>query len=469
MALSGQRVVTLQKGPFSYVRTLDQIRNVVAMMNLPISMISETIGLCDTFDGASHYSAEEISVVRTIPNIKIINLTDETIAEEAAKYSLITKKPLYIRSDSYSRGRLYTDHEIDFERGFSVVREGTDIVFVSTGYYTMRMIKIAEYLEQLGISAGVIDLYGIPFDEAEFLQKIDGIDNIVSVEENVLQGGIGSLLLEVFNRHERQKRVKCIGIDFAGKYPSVFGSREYFMRLFGLSDKGIVTTILNWYGKKRAPVEKLQTDTMEEGGRIAGYGECLLQKEKIILVGAGDIGQKALNYFGRERVLFFADNNSSKWGTQLAGIPIIAVSELVSLKDDYDIVIATDRYYKAFGAQLLSLGVSQFYKFFSVFQYELEKEICRNKGNKIVIYGIGETTYRVLNCLQNMKRPPDICITEELESICTDFIWDKWLVYEFSEAVKDADCIIVCREGIDQCCLDGVLVPVIDSLICRTE
>ena len=130
LALSGQRVVTLQKGPFSYVRTLDQIRNVVAMMNLPISMISETIGLCDTFDGASHYSAEEISVVRTIPNIKIINLTDETIAEEAAKYSLITKKPLYIRSDSYSRGRLYTDHEIDFERGFSVVREGTDIVFV---------------------------------------------------------------------------------------------------------------------------------------------------------------------------------------------------------------------------------------------------------------------------------------------------------------------------------------------------
>lgn len=463
LALSGQKVVTLQKAPFSYTRTLDQLRNAVALMNLPISMVSESIGLCDTLDGSSHYGIEELSIVRTIPNLKIINLTDEIMAEEAAKLSLTTKTPLYIRVDTYSNGVLYDREKIDFAKGFSVVKEGTDLVLVSTGYYTKRMIKVAECLDRYGIDTAVIDLYGIPFDEAAFFDTIGGIANIVSVEEHVLQGGIGSLLLEIINRHEIQKRVKCIGIDFDGKYPSVFGSREYFMRLFGLSDKGIMHTILQWYyGLSQHQAEQLLRKTpISFPNNIPGYGECLKQKKHIILVGSGAIGQKALNYFGKERVAFFADNSSKKIGTKLEEIPVIAVSEIPSVGLECDIVISTN-YYDELGKQLENLGISEFYKFLSVFAYEMEKEVSMLSGIKIILYGIGENTRRVLHCLEKMKQNILVYITEE-EDKYYDFFWGKWLVSRLSEQIDEAAGIIICKKETERTLIEKVQLPVIDS------
>ena len=448
LALSGQRVVTFQKAPFSYTRTLDQMRNAVALMNLPISMVTDVLGLDGAPDGTSHFGTEEISVVRSIPNVKIINLTDETMAEEAAKLALTTKQPLYIRPDSYSNGVLYNKEEIDFERGFSKVREGSDFYIIASGYYTVRMMNLAKYLERYHISAGVIDLYGIPFDEEEFLKAISSVPKLVTVEENVLQGGIGSLILEVLNRHDVSKRVKCIGIDFKGKYPSTFGCREYFMRLYGLDDRSIIDTILQWHCGLKACAQSMRIDynNMSNPRSIAGYGECTQPKEQIVLVGAGDIGQKALKYFGKERVRFFADNNESKWGTKIEGVPVVAVSELTSKKDKYDIVIATDRYYTEFGEQLTSLGVTTFYKFFNAYAYELEKKLCGNQWKKVVLYGIGEELDRTVYYLGMMQRELEVYLAEEDGSRYVGFLWGDKMVFALSEMQKDVDGILICRK-----------------------
>ncbi len=243
LSLSGQRAVAYGMAPFPCIRAVDQIRNAVAMMNLPISIVSAGVGFAIPEFGATHYCIEDISIMRTIPNIKIINLTDEVMAEKAAKLSLTTEYPLYIRIDKYSDGVIYNSREIDFERGFSVTNDGNDIAIIASGYYTNRMISLSKLLSEVGINAKVIDLYSLPFKSEALISEVSGIQNILTVEEHVREGGIGSAILEAFSDYNIFKRVKRMGIDFDGKYTSEFGSREYFMKKYHLDDDAVISTI----------------------------------------------------------------------------------------------------------------------------------------------------------------------------------------------------------------------------------
>ncbi len=243
LTLSGQRAVAYGVAPFPCIRAVDQIRNAAAMMNLPISIVSVGVGFAIPEYGATHYCTEDIGIMRTIPNIKIINLTDETMAEKTAKLSLTCNQPLYIRIDKYSDGVIYKTDEIDFNRGFSVVKDGRDIVIISSGYYTVRMMKIVDNLLKIGISAKVIDLYSLPFDTVNLISELTEIENILTVEEHVCEGGIGSAVLEMLSDNGIFKKVKRMGINFNGRYTSEFGSREYFIKKYQLDDDSIIETV----------------------------------------------------------------------------------------------------------------------------------------------------------------------------------------------------------------------------------
>lgn len=243
LSLSGQRAVAYGVAPFPCIRAVDQIRNAAAMMNLPISIVSAGVGFAIPEFGATHYCTEDISIIRAIPGIKIINLTDEVMAEKTAELSLTTDQPLYIRIDKYSDGIIYTPDDIDFERGFSVVKDGCDIAIIASGYYTNRMTKLSERLFESGINAKVIDLYALPFDVDKLVAETENIRNVLTVEEHVREGGIGSAVLEAFSDRNIAKQIKRIGIDFGGKYTSEFGSREYFIKKYHLDDESIIEAI----------------------------------------------------------------------------------------------------------------------------------------------------------------------------------------------------------------------------------
>lgn len=243
LALSGQRAVAYGMSPFPCIRAVDQIRNCAAMMELPISIVSAGVGFAIPEFGATHYCTEDISIMRTIPNIKIINLTDETMAVKAAQLSLDTTKPLYIRIDKYSDGVIYKSGDIDFEKGFSVVKDGGDIAIISGGYYTNRMLGLRDSLSAVGISAKVIDLFSLPFDKKKLISEIGDIPCVLTIEEHVLEGGMGSAVLEAFCDSFIAKKIIRMGIDFNGHYPSEFGSREYFINKYHLDDSSVIKVI----------------------------------------------------------------------------------------------------------------------------------------------------------------------------------------------------------------------------------
>lgn len=241
LTLSGQRAVAYGLAPFPCIRAVDQIRNAVAMMHLPVSIVS--IGVGSSPSGPTHYCVEDVSIMRSIPGIKIINLTDEAIAVKTAELALTTEDPLYVRIDKNSDGVLYKETDIDFDRGFSIVKDGSDIAVIASGYYTNRALKISERLMDQGINLKVIDLYALPFDQKSLMEATENCGKIVTIEEHVLAGGIGSAVLEAFNNGGIYKPIKRMAIDFNGKYPNEFGSREYFMKRYNLDDDSILNTI----------------------------------------------------------------------------------------------------------------------------------------------------------------------------------------------------------------------------------
>lgn len=250
LSLSGQRSIAYGMAPFPCIRAVDQIRNAVAMMNTPISIISAGVGFAIPEFGATHYCTEDVSIMRTMPNFRIINLTDEAMAEKAAKLSLTTDEPLYIRIDKYSDSNYYQEKDIDFSRGFSVVKEGSsDIIVIVSGYYTDRMLKLSDKLYQHGIDIKIIDLYSLPFNSDELIDEIGNCNNILTVEEHVREGGIGTAVLEALSDRGIYKSIKRMGIDFNGKYTSEFGSREYFMKKYHLDDASIEEEINNMMRK----------------------------------------------------------------------------------------------------------------------------------------------------------------------------------------------------------------------------
>jgi transketolase len=242
LALAGKQVVAYGMAPFVCTRAFDQIRNAVSLMNLPVSIIATGVGISE--HGVTHYNIEDMSIIHILPNVQILNITDETMAKKAADYSLETNNPLYIRFDKEAEGNFYQSEEIDFNTGFKVFTQGKDIAIISYGYQLIRLLNLQHRFYENGINCKIIDLFSIPFDRERLLAELITTEEVVTVEEHVLSGGLGSIILELFSDFQIIKKVRRIGLRFS-EYPDTLGSREYYMGLTGLSDDQIIRNILS--------------------------------------------------------------------------------------------------------------------------------------------------------------------------------------------------------------------------------
>lgn len=242
IALSGKRVIAYAANPFPVLRGFDQIRNLVSMMHIPLSIVGVGTGFSISEYGATHYDIEDISLIRTCPNIKIITVSDENMAKKAAYLTLKGEGSLYIRFDKMIYGNLYSDNhdEIDFEKGFRVLKDGKDAAIVTNGYFSKALYEQMGKFEEAGLGIKLIDIYGIPVDRGEMIKELTTVKGIVTVEEHVLQGGLGSMLLEILADSRLLKPVKRIGLRFDNGYPKTYGSREYLLRMNGLDIEDII-------------------------------------------------------------------------------------------------------------------------------------------------------------------------------------------------------------------------------------
>ena len=211
-------------------------------------------------DGPTHNGAFDVSYLRHIPNIILMEPKNGEEMKMMLRYALRHDGPVAIR---YPRGKIpskllhvseFREEEALLRCGKAeILREGTEIAFIAIGETVSRALSVAEKLAKEGIDAMVINArFAKPLDRDLISAVAAVVPRIITIEENTLQGGFGSAVLELLNEIEiHDVKVKCIGI------PDGFiehAQQSYLRKKYGLDVEGIYLTALSFY---REPLLRL--------------------------------------------------------------------------------------------------------------------------------------------------------------------------------------------------------------------
>ena len=185
-------------GAFASCRAADQIRVTVAYTNLNVKIGGAHGGISVGPDGATHQAMEEISIIRSIPNMSMIVPCDYWETYKATVAAARHRGPVYIRF-----GRedvpVVTAKETPFTFGKGeVFAEGKDLTLIACGVMVYEALRARETLAQSGVSARVVDLHTVkPLDRALIERCARETGAIVTAEEHQVNGGLGGAVSEV--------------------------------------------------------------------------------------------------------------------------------------------------------------------------------------------------------------------------------------------------------------------------------
>lgn len=200
MSLAGKIPFASSFAMFAAGRAFEIIRNTVAYPFLNVKIAATHAGLTVGEDGASHQAIEDISLMRSIPNMTVINPADCIEAEQAVLKAAEYVGPVYIRLGRMAVEDVY-DSSYQFEIGKGVeLKEGNDVTIIATGIMVQKALKAAASLKDQGIDARVINIHTIkPIDKEIIIKAARETGIIVTAEEHSIIGGLGSAVLEVLS------------------------------------------------------------------------------------------------------------------------------------------------------------------------------------------------------------------------------------------------------------------------------
>ena len=222
---------------FATGRAFEQVRNSVCYPKLNVKICATHAGLTVGADGGSHQAIEDISLMRTLPNMTVINPADAKEAEAAVLAAIDYQGPVYIRLGRAETKDIHDD-SYHFEWGKAeVLRQGSDVTIFATGIMTAKALDAAETLAKQGVQAEVINVHTIkPLDEETVIASAKKTGKVVTAEEHSIIGGLGSAVAEVLARQCPTKQA-FVGVqDSFGES----GSPNDLLEKYGLTAEVIV-------------------------------------------------------------------------------------------------------------------------------------------------------------------------------------------------------------------------------------
>lgn len=244
LALGGKRPFIYGISTFVTMRCYEQIRVDLCCMNLPVTIIGSGAGYTYGSDGPTHHATEDVAIMRALPEMTIFNPSDPVLTAAMVRMVYKNSGPAYIRIEKGPLPCLYAEQH-DFQRGFEVLRPGRDVVIVATGVIVHSALQVAEELSNHSLDAGVVDLYRIkPIDEGALSSSLGQAKRLITIEENSIIGGIGSLVAEIMAGRSRPVPLKRIALP--DRFCCEYGNREWLHAYQGLDVKSLAKTILEW-------------------------------------------------------------------------------------------------------------------------------------------------------------------------------------------------------------------------------
>ena len=223
---------------FAAGRAFEQIRNSICYPKLNVKVCATHAGLTVGEDGASHQAIEDISLMRSIPNMIVINPCDAVETEAAILAVAEYNGPCYVRLGRLPVSVINDTENYKFEIGKGVtLSQGDDITIVATGMMVELALEAKEELAKEGINARVINIHTIkPIDKELLIKAAKETRTIVTVEEHSVIGGLGSAVAEVITE-ECPVPVLKVGIkDTFGES----GKPNELLKVYGLTVEAIV-------------------------------------------------------------------------------------------------------------------------------------------------------------------------------------------------------------------------------------
>ncbi len=225
---------------FAAGRSYDQIRNSICYPNLNVKICATHAGISVGEDGATHQMLEDISLMRTLPNMTVISVSDDIQTKWAVEEILKINGPVYLRLGRLASPVIY-DESQKFEIGKGIqLGNGTDATVIATGLMVAEAIKAMEELKNKGINIRVVDIHTIkPIDKELIIKCAKETKKIITIEDHSIIGGLGSAVCEVLSE-EYPCKVTRLGMkDTFGKS----GKAEKLLEYFGLNKDGIIKEI----------------------------------------------------------------------------------------------------------------------------------------------------------------------------------------------------------------------------------
>ncbi|MEP7354606.1 MAG: transketolase C-terminal domain-containing protein [Acidobacteriota bacterium] len=243
LALDGRIVVTYSIGNFPTLRCLEQIRNDAAYHNANVKIVAVGGGFSYGALGVSHHATEDLAILRAIPGITVLAPGCLWEAEEATAAMLDNKGVCYLRLDKSSAGRTNQPGET-FELGkIRTLRNGSDITLVATGGILGVALEAADALAAEGISARVLSVHTLkPFDSETIFQACRETGGIVTLEEHMVDGGLGGLIAETCLEAGIVPKVfRRVGLRSC--FATIVGSQNYLRSHYQMDAPALIQTV----------------------------------------------------------------------------------------------------------------------------------------------------------------------------------------------------------------------------------
>ena len=225
---------------FAAGRAYDQIRNSVAYPKLNVKICGTHAGVTVGEDGATHQMLEDLSLMRSIPNMTVLCTSDDVQTRWAIKEMAKIDGPVYIRLARVATPVIYDENQ-KFEIGKMIqIGDGTDATVFATGVEVAEALKAKEELEKENINIRVVDVHTIkPIDREMIIKCAKETKKLITIEDHSIIGGLGTAICEVLSEECPTKVVRRGMQDKFGKS----GKADQLLKYFKLDSEAIIEKI----------------------------------------------------------------------------------------------------------------------------------------------------------------------------------------------------------------------------------
>ena len=249
LALGGKKVFVYAISPFITLRCLEQIRVNTAIMGIPINIVGMGTGYSYCNDGPTHHLIEDISIMRSLPRVRIYNPVDHEQAARTVDWALDNGETNYIRLDKDVYPSMAHSFSHGEDPGLVQAHGGSEFLILSTGPILHDILPLLEKYSSMDI--GVVDIYRFPIDGQCLIPHLRGKKRLMTIEEHFLPGGLGSAVGEILVDNQLQIPLKRMGIRPEHHYKASYkyGGRELIRQWDGIDANAIEENINSFFAE----------------------------------------------------------------------------------------------------------------------------------------------------------------------------------------------------------------------------